>query len=147
MPAWERRTRWGAIVAALLAISTAALVGCGDGRTFTADEFVEEINGQGVELELGEPLLTDEEGKELYDLHLEPVADLPGEASEEEGHQHAGGSISVYDDTDGADRELETCHVAADLLCYQAGNVVVVLQGGGIEAQQLAVAMERLAEE
>jgi hypothetical protein len=59
---------------------------------------------------------------------------------------HAGGSLSVYDDG-GADAEYETCRQAADLLCYQLANVVVVLEGGGLEADQLGVAMKKLAGE
>jgi hypothetical protein len=98
-----------------------------------------------VEISLGQELLTEEEGKELYDLRLKTVADLPGEASE--GEEHSAGSLSVYEDSDDADGEIESCRAAADLLCYRAANVVVVLQGGGIEAQQLGKAIERLAEE
>jgi hypothetical protein len=121
-----------------------ALAACGGGKTFSAEEFVDEVNAQGVHLELGEKLLTDEEDKTLYAVELAQVADLPGEAG---GHEHSGGSISVYDDTGGADGEMEDCRTAADLLCYQAANVVVILQGGGIEAQQLGVAIKRLSEE
>ena len=70
------------------------------------------------------------------------MAKLPG------ADDHStGGSLSVYDDTDGADEEIESCKATADLLCFQASNVVVVLEGGGIEAQQLAVAIERLSEQ
>jgi hypothetical protein len=103
---------------------------------------VDEVNAEGVQLHLRGELLTEEEGKELYDIELEPVAELPGEA----GHDSSG-SLSIYDDTGGADAEIESCREAADLLCYQAGNVVVVLQTAGIESQQLGKAMERLAEE
>lgn len=118
--------------------------GCGESRTFTAEEFVDEINDQGVELRLGEELFTDEEDKELYAVELDPVAELPDEAG---GDGHTGGSLSIYEGTDGADREIENCRAAADLLCYQADNVVVVLEGGGIESQQLGVAIQRLSEE
>jgi hypothetical protein len=96
-----------------------------------------------VQLRLGGELLTEEEGKELYEIELEPVAELPGEAR----HEHSSGSLSVYDDAGDADGEIESCRSAADLLCYQAGNVVVVLQTAGIESQQLGKAMERLAED
>jgi hypothetical protein len=137
----------GGFAATLLAAVTLAL-GCGDGRTFTAKEFVDEINAQGVEMSLGEPLFTEEEGKELYAIELEPVAEPPGEAEGGEGGQgHSSGSLSIYNDTGGADDEIESCHAAADLLCYQAANVVVVLEGGGIESQQLGVAIQRLSEE
>jgi hypothetical protein len=124
-----------------LAIAALALAGCGEGRTFTAEEFVEEVNGEGVELELGRKLLTDRGDQELYAVELPQVAQLPG--GEE---RHAGGSMSVYDDSGGADQELVSCKAAADLLCYRAANVVIVLEGGGIEAQQLGVAIERIAD-
>jgi hypothetical protein len=120
----------------------ALLAGCGDGRTFTAEEFVEEVNGEGVQLRLGSELVTDREDKELYGVELEPVANLPGA-----GGAHSGGSMSVYEDSDGADEELASCEAAADLLCFRAANVVIVLEGGGIEAQQLGVAIERIADE
>ena len=133
---------FGGLVLGLFGASVLAL-GCGGGRTFTAQEFVDEVKAEGVELRLGEPLFTEGEDKELYAIELQPVAELPGEGE----HEHAGGSLSVYEDAGGADREIETCRAAADLLCYQAENVVVVLEGGGIESQQLAVAIERLSEE
>ena len=126
---------------AALAIVALALAGCGDDRNFTAEEFVEEVNGEGVKLELGRELLTDREDQALYAVELPQVARLPG------GEGHAGGSMSVSDDSDGADQELASCEAAADLLCYRAANVVVVLEGGGIEAQQLGVAIERIADE
>jgi len=131
-----RRQALGAVLAAVV------LAGCSDGRTFTAEEFVEDVNAEGVKLELGERLISDQEDTEVYAVALEPVANLPGAED-----RHAGGSISVSDDADGADEELASCRASADLLCYRAANVVVVLEGGGIEAQQLGVAIERIAED
>jgi hypothetical protein len=122
-----------------------AIGGCGDGgKTFTAQEFIDAVKAEGVELRLGDELVTDEQAKELYAVELDPVAELPGEAGADE---HTAGSLSVYDDTGGADDEIENCRAAADLLCYQAANIVVVLEGGGIEAEQLGVAMQRLSGE
>ena len=132
-----------AALAAALALVLAG-TGCGGGQTFTAEEFVRDVNREGVKLKLGEPLTTDEEGKELYAIELEP---LEGPRVDSEGEEvHAGGSLSVYDDG-GADAEYETCRQAADLLCYQLANVVVVLEGGGIEADQLGLALQKLAGE
>jgi hypothetical protein len=45
------------------------------------------------------------------------------------------------------DEGMKTCRAAADLLCYRAANVVVIFEGGGIEAQRLGVAIQKLAEE
>jgi hypothetical protein len=122
------------------------LSACGGEARFTATEFVDGVNQQGVKLRLGEPLTTEEEGKELYAVELEPPGrprlDSQGEPV------HSGGSLSVYDENEGApDTELETCDQTADLLCFRAANVVVVLEGGGIEARQLGVAIEGLADE
>lgn len=124
------------------ALTAATLAACGSEKTFTAEEFVDHVNEEGVKLELGEPLITDDESKELYAVELEPVSKLPGSES-----GHTGGSLSAYDDADGAEDELSSCSASADLLCYRAANIVVVLEGGGIEAQQLGVAVERLSED
>ena len=123
------------------ALAALALAGCGEGRTFTAEEFVDEVNAEGVKLEIGRELISDRPDQELYAVELGQVAELPG------GEGHAGGSMSVYEDAAGADDELASCKGAADLLCFRAANVVVVLEGGGIEAQQLGIAIERIAEE
>jgi hypothetical protein len=135
---------------ALVSLLTIALLptfaGCGEGRQFTAEEFVEKVNAEGVELKLGDELFSDDESQELYAVELEPVAELPG-AGEGDAREHSGGSISVYDDTGSADEKVESCMATVDLLCFQASNVVVVLEGGGIEAQQLGIAIERLSEE
>jgi hypothetical protein len=130
--------------AAILSAASLVAAGCGDQGTFTADGFVRDVNREGVELKLGEPLTTGEEGKELYAIELEP---LGGSRTDRAGEEvHAGGSLSVYAEDGGdADAEYETCRQAADLLCYRAANVVVVLEGGGIEARQLGAAIEKLA--
>ena len=137
------RTRLPA--ACSIALTALAAAGCGGGeRTLSAGEFVSEIGKQGVGIRLGEPLVTDEQGKELYSVELEPVGPrLP----DDEGEPGVtGGSLSVYEeDGAGADGDFESCRAAADLLCYRAANVVVVLEGGGLEAQQLGVAMKRLS--
>ena len=138
-----RARRITGCAAAALALAPAA-TGCGGGQTFTAEEFVRDINREGVKLKLGEPLTTDEEGKELYAVELAPLQ--PRLDSEGEPVT-TGGSVSVYDDDAEADAEYETCRQAADLLCYQLANVVVVLEGGGLEADQLGVAIKRLAGE
>jgi hypothetical protein len=144
---WRLRRR---VTAAGAALAVLAITGCSEEQTFSAEEFVDEVKAGGVELHLGKPLFSEDEGKEVYDVELEPVhgAEPPSEPGEHgEGNAHGGGSLTVHDQVGDADAALESCRAAADLLCYQAANVVVVLQAGGIEAQRLAVAMERLAEE
>jgi hypothetical protein len=129
------------LLLALLAGSLAA--GCSEERTFTAEEFVEEVNAQGVEMHLGEELSTTESGAELHAVELEPLVGAPAIP----GEGPPGGSLAVYDDTADAEDRLDECKAAADLLCYQAANVVVILEQGGIEAQRLGVAIQKLAEE
>lgn len=126
---------------------------CTEERTLSADEFVGDVNEQGVGLTLGEPLYTEDESKELYAVTLEPLeaekaGGGEGEHGEEEehGHEHGGGSLAVYESTAAAEDGMKTCRASADLLCYRAANVVVILEAGGIETQQLALAIRKLAE-
>jgi hypothetical protein len=135
---------------ALLATIALALAAssCSKERTLSASEFVADVNEQGVELTLGERLSTSDEDREIYEIELEPLQGAPAPPDEEGGeHAHAGGSLYVYDDTEAADEEVQACQAAADLVCYRAANVVVILEGGGIEAQRLGVAIQKLAEE
>lgn len=110
------------------------------------------MNEQGVRLTLGEPLYTEDESKELYAVTLEPLeAEKAGggegeHGEEEHGHEHGGGSLAVYESTAAAEDGMKTCRASADLLCYRAANVVVILEAGGIETQQLALAIRKLAE-
>lgn len=128
------------IIACALLVS--ALPGCGEEKTYTAEEFVDQVNEEGVKLKLGEPLITDDSSKELFAVELAQVADLPGS-----GREPVSGSLSEYDEPSGAEDELDSCSASADLLCYRVANIVVVLEGGGIEAQQLGIAVERLGED
>jgi len=137
----ERARRTGAGAAALVIISC-ALAACGEEETFTAQDFVDRVNDEGVKLKLGKPLIADDESKELFAVELAPVSQLPGS---EPGA--IAGSLSAYDEPSGAEDELSSCSASADLLCYRLANIVVVLEGGGIEAQQLGVAVERLSED
>lgn len=139
MRTWARH---GLLTSAAATLAVAALASCGSEQSFTAQEFVEAVNDEGVTLKLGEPLLSDDPSQELFAVELEPVSSLPGS----EGGARTSGSISVSEDSGGADEEMRSCEASADLLCYRAANVVIVLEGGGIEAQQLGVAVERVAE-
>jgi hypothetical protein len=135
---------WAAVIAATaLAIGPAA---CSKEGTLGAEEFVDMVNAQGVELTLGEELESGDETKEhLYAVDLTPVKGAPAPVGDE-GEPETGGSLSVYEDSGAADEGLRACRVAGDLLCYQAGNIVVILEGGGIAAQQLGVAIQKLDE-
>jgi hypothetical protein len=131
---------------ALALIGAGAVVaGCGGGQTFTASEFIDRINAEGVSIQLGRRLPVGNNAKELDAVRLPP---LPGEpAPAPGGGRGASGTLYVFGDTGGADDQREACRGSGGLLCFQASNIVVVLgdEGGGLEAQRLAVAMKRLA--
>jgi hypothetical protein len=141
---------------AALVVVTLALVpsACTEERKLGAEEFVTDVNEQGVALTLGEPLHTEDENKELYAIELEPIeagqtagGEDEHEGKDEHGHEHAGGSLAVHDDNASAEEGLSACQASADLLCYRAANIVIVLEGGGLEGQRLGAAMQNLADE
>jgi hypothetical protein len=125
------------------------IAGCGStARTFTASEFVDRINAQGVSIQLGRQLTSGGNADELYAVKLPP---LPGEAPPppgSEGDGGAGGTLYVFGGTGDADDQLDACRGSGGLLCFQVSNIVVVLddEGSGLEAQRLAIAMKRLAQ-
>lgn len=132
----------GVLPLVLLALLAGSPTACGGERKFTADEFVEEVASEGVRVNLGEELTTTQSA-ELFAVELEPLAGAPPVP----GEGPPSGSLAVYDDTADASDRLEDCRNAADLQCYQAANVVVILEQGGIEADRLGVAMKNMAEE
>jgi hypothetical protein len=141
-------------LAALVVVVTLALVAsaCTEEPRLSAEEFVTDVNEQGVALTLGEPLHTEDENKELYAIELEPIeagqtAGGEREPGRKADHEHAGGSLAVHDDNAGAEEGLSACQASADLLCYRAANIVIVLEGGGLEGQRLGAAMQKLAED
>jgi hypothetical protein len=117
-----------ALVASAAAL--AALAGCGEERTFTASEFVDQVNEKGVSLRLGRQLQTSGDAESLN------AVTLPG----------ASGSLYVYADSGGASDQLEACRASAGLICFRAANVVVVLdeESGALGAQRLGVAIKGL---
>jgi hypothetical protein len=119
----------------------ALAAGCGSERKLSAEQFADEMNEHGVEFRLGEPLISEDEDKEVYAVELEPISNLPGS-----GSGHTGGSLTVHDDSGEAEEAIESCQGSADLVCYRAANIVVVLEPGGIEAQQLGAAIQKLEE-
>jgi hypothetical protein len=145
---WVAR-RWGIRrLAALALIGAGAVVaGCGGGQTFTASEFIDRISAEGVSIQLGRALPKGSTAKELYAVRLPPLPGEPAPAPGSEGGRGASGTLYVFGDAGSADDQLKACRGSGGLLCFQASNIVVVLgdEGGGLEAQRLAVAMKRLA--
>jgi hypothetical protein len=143
---------WGREIHALAAAFLSAavgLAGCGgEQKTFSASEFIDEVNAQGVEIRLGRPLQGGE-GRELHEITLAQLPGLPPPAPGEHEEEHAteegvGGTLYVFDDTGAAEEQLAACRNSGGLVCYRAENVVVLFEEAGIEAQRLAVAIQRL---
>ena len=123
-------------------------IGCGSTQKFTASEFVDRINAEGVSIELGRQLQSGGNAKELYAVTLPPLPGEPAPPRGSEGDPGASGTLYVFGDTGGAEDQLDGCRGSGGLLCFRAANIVVVLddEGSGLEAQRLAVAMKRLAQ-
>ena len=133
----------------MTAAAAIALAGCEEERTLTAEEFVNQVREEGVEVTLGAELPPGESA-ELREITLVP---LPGlEASDVPGRENARatgvtGTLYVFDDGDGAEAELAGCRASADLTCFRAGNIVALFPETGIEVQRLGAAIRRLGEE
>ena len=120
----------------LIAAALVAITGCGEEqRTFTASEFVGEMNNEGADLELGADLLSTQAGVEVSEIRFGPDAE---------------GSLTVAEDAEGGVSEYERCESAATLICYRAQNVVLLFDGAETAPVDLApveTAIRALAEE
>jgi hypothetical protein len=116
----------------VLAASLLALVGCGG---LDAETFTEQVRQQGVGIELGRELRSEEDGVKVYDFRIAPIDSTSTEAR---------GTIEVFDSEKAATDGWTRCLAAADLTCYRAGEIVVVLPSDGLEERRLAAAMQRL---
>jgi hypothetical protein len=118
-------------VLATAAMSIAAIAaGCGDERTFSAQEFIEEANRHGAGLELGEPLPLTGSEDELYEVSLRdehPAGGGHGSGGER-GHEHGGGSLRVTDSQQAGTAEYRRCENTGLLLCYRVANVVLIFE-------------------
>jgi hypothetical protein len=137
---------WGI---ALFAACTVGLLGCGDGPSFTASEFVDKVNSEGLSMELGRRLPAGGDAKELYAVRLPALPGEPKPPPRSEGGPGASGSLYVFDGTGAAGDRLTACRDSGGLLCFQAQNIVVVLsdESSRLEADRLTVAMRRLADQ
>jgi hypothetical protein len=143
---WGRGIRQLAALAALATV-VALTAGCGSGQTFTASEFVDRISAQGVSIQLGRRLPSGGDAKELYAVTLPPLPGEPKPPPGSEGGRGASGSLYVFGDTGDTDDQLNACRRSGGLFCFQASNIVVVLdeESSGLEARRLGVAIRRLA--
>jgi hypothetical protein len=133
---------------ASVVLAALTLAACGSEKSLTASEFVDQVNEQGVSLELGRQLPA---GSDADAVHAVTLPRLPGEPRPVPDRESSGhgpnGTLYVYGDSGGAGEELDACRASGGLLCFRAANVVVVLdqQESGISAQRLSLAIQRLA--
>jgi hypothetical protein len=133
---------------ALVMLAAALVAGCGSQPTLTASEFIDQINAEGVSIELGRKLATSGGADEVYAVTLPP---LPGEPKPPPGAESgpgASGSLYVFGDNGGAEDQLKACQAATGLICFRAQNIVVVLdeESSPLEARRLGVAISRLGQ-
>ena len=120
----------------LLAVAAIA-TGCGEQR-FDADEFIERANANGAGLVLGEPLLSERDGVEIYAVELLPTS-ATGEVAPTGGEAHGGGSLIVAEDAEAGQSEYARCEGAVTLVCYRAANVVLAVEGEPGSAELVGV--------
>ena len=125
-----------------------AFAGCGSSeKTFTAAEFVDQVNEQGVSLELGRQLPAGSDADAVYAVTLPSLPGEPRAADEEGSGRGPNGTLYVYGDPGGAGDRLDACRASGGLLCFRAANIVVVFDQdvGAISSQRLGVAIQRLS--
>jgi hypothetical protein len=113
-------------------LAAVGLVACGEQRTFTAEEMVAEINGHGAGVRLGEQLTTSQENLDLYAIRLSAAAAPPQAPGTDQRSPpvdvHAAGSLTITESDDQGVAEYERCESAASLICFRAGNAVLILE-------------------
>jgi hypothetical protein len=111
-----------------------ALAACGGERTFTAQEFIDEMNDNGAALALGPVLTTNPDGIDIYSISLTEISTGVGSPPKPVPAGSPGsGSMLVLDDADGARSEFARCEQSPELTCFRAANAVLrfqALQGG-----------------
>jgi hypothetical protein len=123
-----------AFLALSLLCGALALVACGGERTFTAQEFIDEMNDNGAALALGPVLTTNPDGIDIYSISLTEISTGVGSPPKPVPEGAPGsGSMLVLDDADAARSEFARCEQSPELTCFRAANAVLrfqALQGG-----------------
>ena len=133
---------------AIIALA-AVLAGCGE-EQLTAQEFVDRMDENGAHLELGGELFTDQPDKQLFEVKL-PEPSSPPAAEEQGGEERehgSGGTVAVLDDSDAAAEEVARCKQSGEFLCFQAGNIGLLVDAAADPAVivMLSKAVEGLAD-
>jgi hypothetical protein len=134
--------RSSTLLALLLAV---LLASCGGERSFTAEEFVDEINAEGAALELGDVITENQDGLEILEVSFsEPAVTPTGGQAETSAH----GAMLVLGDAEEAVDEVVRCESAPASTCFRAANVVVRFEEILPEEQaRVTQAFEALASE
>jgi hypothetical protein len=111
------------VLAGLVVLGCAALIGCGE-RQFDEQELVEELNAAGAGLVLGEPLPSTSD-----DVTVTTVEFDEAHEEEEAGHSHGGGAVAIVENEEAAVAEFERCQSAIDFTCFRVGNAVLRFVG------------------
>jgi hypothetical protein len=122
------------LLALALTCGVLGLAACGGERTFTAPEFVDEMNDNGAALALGPVLTTNPDGVDIYSISLTEISTGVGSPPKPVPAGAPGsGSMLILDDAEGARAEFARCEQSPELTCFRAANAVLrfqALQGG-----------------
>lgn len=119
-------TRRRIAIAVVAAVAASSGLGCGEEKTFTAEEFVDEINAHGAAVALGPVITTSKEGVDVRSVTLTEAELSPTGAG---GDNHGSGAVLVLDDSDQASAEMERCKSTLSLVCFRAANAVLRFEG------------------
>ena len=123
-----------AFLTIVLMCGVICLAACGGERTFTAQEFIDEMNDNGAALALGPVLTTNSDGVDIYSVSLTEISTGVGSPPKPVPAGTPGnGSMLILDGADAARSEFARCEQSPELTCFRAANAVLrfqALQGG-----------------
>lgn len=118
-----------AFLALSLVCAATVLSACGGERTFSAQEFIDEMNDNGAALALGSVLTTNPDGVDIYSISLTELSTGVGSAPQAVPEGLPGsGSMLVLDSADTARSEFARCEQSPELTCFRAANAVLRFQ-------------------
>lgn len=129
-----------------LVIGAFALSACGGERTFSAQDFIDEMNDHGAALALGPVLTTNPDGVDIYSISLTELSTGVGSPPQAVPEGVPGsGSMLILDDADGARSEFDRCEQSPELTCFRAANAILRLQAlEGADQARIVTAIEAI---
>lgn len=124
-----------ATVVLLIAIAVSlatGLVGGSSQSTFDANGFVDAANQEGAGLVLGQPLISAQEGVEVYGISLDDASSNGASGADKaaSGEAHGGASLTISPDSDAAQQVYSQCEGTGTFVCYRANNAALVFDQG-----------------